>query len=608
MSKAGIITKVDVDDAGNPLELSDQERAMFEFYKANPDLACMDLLNQDLPAFQRVVIKGIASHSYVMSVLSRGSGKTRMIGMNAAILAMFNRNMNIGFLSPVFRNSKQSFMEFENLVNESGHLQASIKKISKQTDMWVAEFWNGSKIVALPLAADNPMSIRGTRLHVAMIDEFPHVLEQVIDRVIQPMLATMRNPMENVRRIEREKKMIAEGVMQHQTVQMKNKICGFSSAYFKFNHMYKRICDFKALAAKQKAETGKTDYAVYTFNYLDGPEGFFDMGQIQHARETSSELAFRMEYMSEFPDDSEGFFKRSLLDSCVSHPPHGFELEFKGDEDGFYIMGIDPARNQDTFGVSIIKVLGDEMRLIRVINYDKRPFPEIARDLRVLIKEFNIKLIGMDAGGGGLSMRDILEDPISAGNEQNIILDMEDEGTVGRKGRRILRMIDFSPSWIASANFDMRSSLEHRKLLFPSILQSSTYLPPKHDINANIDVLFEETTKEINDPKEVMAEVYFTAMKQIESIMVSETKTGVLHFDTPHNRMKKDLYTSILIAHRIAADHVRSGYQQKELACGGFIGPDGKILGPDSDYYDQIDLERSYAPNRVKVEDAALIS
>lgn len=551
---------------------TEKDRAMFEYYKSNPDMACIDLLNQDLAPFQRAVVRGVQSHSYVISVLARGSGKTRMIAMNAAILAMFNPKMRVGFFAPGFRQSKLAFMEFEAILNESPHLDASVKKISRQTDMWSVEFHNGSFIFALPLAADNAASIRGTRVHAAMIDEYPHVSKEVIDLVINPMLATQRNPMKNVRRIEREKELAAMGEIVAPTESEQNKICGFSSAYYQFNHMYKSICNYRNLGELQKKKEGKSDYAVYVYTYKDAPEGFFDDKMIAHAKSTSSEIAFRMEYESEFPADSDGFFKRSLIDSCVSSPPNEFHLEMKGEKGFKYVIGIDPARSDDNFSISILKLVGETMKLVRVVTFNKTPFPEVAQFIRKLSKEYDVLYIGVDKGGGGLAMKDDLANPMTADSANDILLDADDDENVAKKGRKILKMVDFSTRWISEANHDMRVSMEHKKLMFPAHREGSTFIKPDADSGDLQDQAFVD---------------YFALIDELQAIIVTATKTGALHFDTPNPHMKKDRYSSLLVAHKIAYDFMVEGYQPKELAMGGWLGTGGSIIMPGNEHQEQ---------------------
>ncbi len=548
---------------------TEQDKAMFLFYKENPDMAAIDLLGQDLAPFQRKIIRGVWTHPFGFAILARGSGKTRMMAVCASLEAMFNPGKKVGFLGPQFRTSKLAFAEFEAIYEMAPALQACVERISRQTDTFTAHFHNGAKIYALPLAADSKMSIRGIRLHTALIDEYPHVPREVLDLVINPMVSTQRNPMVNVRRIEKEKELIAQGLLKEdeRIESEKNKVWGFSSAYFQYNHMYKSICEYRELAKEQKKLTGKSNYAVYVFNYKDAPEGFYVMESVEHARRTSSPISFEMEWLSHFPSDSEGFYRRSLLDSCISRSPFAFFMEQKGtgNPGEIYVMGIDPARDRDNFAICILKVIGREMRLVRNIAMNNTAYPEITRLIRKLIKDYNIAYIMMDKGGGGSAVRDMLADPITAADQKEIILDMDDEGTIGQRGRRILRLVPFTTSWIAEANHELRTSLEHKQLMFPAINESDSFIKP--DDSGNII-------------ENQMILDFIALLKEMESIELSVTKTGVLHFDTPNPHMRKDRYTSILLAHKIAYDFLVTSFQPKELAEGGTLGPGG-LVSPD---------------------------
>lgn len=548
---------------------STQDLKMFEFYKKNPDIACIKVLNQDLAPFQRIVIKNTIEHPYSIDVLSRGSGKTRMIAMIGAILGIFNPKMKIGFLGPTFRVSKYAFAEFEALVSESDQLEACVKRISKQSDKWEAEFYNGAFLYALPLAADSAMSIRGTRLHMALIDEYPHVPIEVLERVINPMLATMRNPMANVRRIEKEKRLLAAGKITEKDLKKneKNRVAGFSSAYFKFNHMWDTICKYQEASKEQLAKYGKTDYSVNIFNYHDAPEGFFDISMIEHAKRTSSEVTFAMEYLSEFPDDSYGFYRRSLIESCKAQGL--FYFEPRGDKNGKYILGIDPARSSDNFAIAILKIVDGQMRLVRILSFENTPFPVMAENVRNLLRLYPVEMIAMDAGGGGLTMKDLLADPMTADNKTDVILDLEDEENITKEGRRILKMIDFAPKWIVDANFEMRSSMEHKKLLFPDLNLGDKYIKPEEDKS---------------DVEDTMLFEFLKLVDELQSIIMSETKTGVLHFDTKENHMKKDRYSALLLAHSAAYHFIKNGFDIVELAEGGFLGQNGKLMNIEEKY------------------------
>jgi hypothetical protein len=86
-------------------------------------------------------------------------------------------------------------------------------------------------------------------------------------------------------------------------------------------------------------------------------------------------------------------------------------------------------------------------------------------------------------------------------------------------------MVNFNPSWISDANFDTKSMFEDKKLLFPEAPVGST-----HDSMA----------KQFTNMN--------TLKSQLLSIVVTQTSTGKLHFDTPTKGQDKDIYSALILA------------------------------------------------------------
>jgi hypothetical protein len=246
----------------------------------------------------------------------------------------------------------------------------------------------------------------------------------------------------------------------------------------------------------------------------------------------------------------------------------GTKLELTGNPESLYFFGIDPARNSDNLSISICKYSGDKIIPVRTISFSNTPFPEVATYIRKLLKQYSVAMIGMDAGGGGLALKDLLADPSTATSIDDIVLDIDDESTIGKKGKRILRMVDFSPGWIQEANFTLKASMEHKRLCFPDVVESDHYIRPTDNVLDENDLAAAEHIKTINE---------------LQSIVMTATKTGVLHFDTPGKHQRKDRYSALLIAHKMAYDFFVTGFQKKQLASGGVMGPNGLLVNGDED-------------------------
>jgi len=82
-----------------------------------------------------------------------------------------------------------------------------------------------------------------------------------------------------------------------------------------------------------------------------------DASQVARSKATVHAGIYQMEFGACFTRDSQGFFKRTLIESCVANEgnenreaildinknPIVFEAKLMGDKDKKYVFGIDPA-------------------------------------------------------------------------------------------------------------------------------------------------------------------------------------------------------------------------------------------------------------------------
>jgi intein/homing endonuclease len=170
-------------------------------------------------------------------------------------------------------------------------------------------------------------------------DEFCQIPEQIFNLVIRPMAATTHDPMSNVERIKRQKKLIALGLEVEEESNV-NKIVMTSSGFFKVNHMWNRMKHYW-----KKIEAGDNSYAVHQASYTDLSDGFLNKSNIEEARETMPQCLFEMEYCGKMISDSEGFFKASMIELCIANKlDNYFTVKLKGNKDLEYVMSIDPVR------------------------------------------------------------------------------------------------------------------------------------------------------------------------------------------------------------------------------------------------------------------------
>jgi hypothetical protein len=449
----------------------------------------------------------------------------------------------------ISHNSKMIFAEVEKLYGRSFILrEACEKKPTRGPDAAYLKFKSvggasGSYIEALPLGTDGS-KIRGSRFYLLCIDEAAQVPDKILDLVIRPFSAVFLEPMEKVRRLERQTRLIELGLATEDDFEDEraNKMILASSGYYKFNHIWKRMQDhWKQIDIAEKNGV-ESQYAVWQIPYWDLPEGFLDTTNIAEAKRIMSSAEFKMEYEAEMISDSEGFFKASLLEGCTNNSGFsielkgkaakasllegctnnsGFSIELKGKAADQYIVGIDPNQGGNaSCGIVVIKV-GAIKHIVNVLELKRLTTQDSTQVLQKLCDDYNVIRIFMDSRGGGNALRDLLEE--GYGGVEPII-DRTNPEHKHVEGRHILEMVDFNTRWISNANFATKALLEGKKLLFPEPPQTVSDLEGKRYENIN------------------------KLKSQMLNIVVTQTGAGNLHFDTPRKMQNKDLYSAIILA------------------------------------------------------------
>lgn len=510
-------------------ELMKNGMELIEFYRNHPCTAAYELLGVDFAPIQRLVFRDMWFKSYVITVAGRGFGKTFTLGTLAALSALLYPGNRIGLIGPVFRQSKMIFHEVEKLYDQSSILrEAAVKKPTRGSDTCFLKFKSvggrtPSFIEALPLGDGS--KIRGSRFYLILVDELAQVPDQILDMVLRPMGATSLAPMERVRRLEEQRRLIDAGLATEEDFaeEKVNKMVMTSSGYYKFNHMWRRMKDHWKMMDEAEAKGEECQYSVWQVPYWDLPEGFLDMNNINEAKRIMTNNEYRMEYEAAMVSDSEGFFKASLLEECTSGSE--FQLNLGGAKTGNFIMGIDPNQGgANSCGVVILE-MGRPNKIVNVIELKRQTTQGLTKAVQELCNKYNIIRIFMDRGGGGKAVMDLLEEGYG---DADPIIDRTNPDNIHRDGRHILEMVNFNPSWIADANFTTKAMFEDKSLRFPELAPTSMDVVAKAYNNVT------------------------TLKSQLLSIVVTQTATGILHFDTPSKNMNKDLYSALILgAHGI---------------------------------------------------------
>lgn len=397
--------------------------------------------------------------------------------------------------------------------------------------------------------------IRGARYYAIIADEFAQIPEEIFNTVILPMGATVADPMANVERIARQRALIRSGKAKAGDFQSRqdNKVVMTSSAYYQFNHMYSTKLEYE-----EAIRRGETQYGVHTISFRDMPEGFLSEENIKNSKARLSSLEFRMEYEAIWEADSAGVFKASLIEKCRRAGEHTVALKGKPGSD--YVLGVDPARASDAFALCLIE-LGNPNKIVAAWEYYQNVFPKMAQTIMDICNNFNVVAIHMDAGagGGGLAMKDLLaeEERWTAASR---ILDAGDEDLKDQTGRHILHLFNPSPKTNAEAVYSSLNLMEQGNLVLPRRPQPS----------GSSEEAFQDL-----DKREGLFETVESMLRQLMLIEVTQSRSGVAHFDVPsgggHAAQKKDLFTAFILASKKAYELMLSDEEEGSILEVGIV-------------------------------------
>lgn len=506
---------------------------VFEYWRKNPIIASRDLLGVDLPPHQRLALRSAWLLPDVIQVWTRGGGKTWFLALFAALSAALYPAEKIGIFGPSYRQAKFVWAELEKIYDNAPKFQEMcIKKPSMSNEKCHLKLLNNSIIEALPLGDGG--KIRGARYFRILVDEAAQIPDDVLDIVIGGMRATHKNPMDNVRLIEHQRRMIAKGLMREDELLKppKNKLLLASTAFYRFNHLWDRVQIYKERIQQDTHLNPKIlvpnkvmwndERALLMFDRFDPPEGFMDMQSIEENRLKMSDLKFAMEYMCYFPPDSHGFYRRSVIEKARGH--NKFTVELEGSIVDNFVIGVDVARTSDNFAVAIGRLLSDNsVELVRVITLNNRTFTEMHDVIRECIDTYkNIMYMCMDTGGGGTSIQDNLMDSRMCPEGQKLIYDsINNPDYEDFEGWHWLEMIKFSDDSIPKMAYQLQADLDHDRFKFPSL--PSTYLRKgTTDAFGNTLADLERHYVEIEE-----------TIEETTSIVVQATRTGRMHLGLP---------------------------------------------------------------------------
>jgi hypothetical protein len=507
--------------------------------------------------------------------------------------------------------------EWEELLNQDIFYDEVISIEDSESHTYDIHVPEGNEYCANGFFSHNS-KIRGQRANDIISDEFASMSREIFENVIAGFAAVSASPSEGVKlqaakRRAKELNIDPDLLTKNQKIEdVGNQIVLAGTAYYDFNHFatywkrWKSIIKSKGDPHKLKDVFGEEDIPE-SFNWKDYsiiripvdliPKGFMDDAQIARSKATVHNGIYLMEFGAVFCTDSAGFFKRSLIESCVGSDQKPvninsgevyFDPMLKGNPTGQYIIGVDPASEVDNFSIVVLEVHNDHRRIVHCwttnrqqhkdriskgLTEEKDFYSFCARKIRDLMGAFPTVHIAMDAQGGGIAVSEALHDPknLSKGEvpiwptiDENKAKDTDDEA-----GLHILELCQFAKyDWLSEANHGLRKDFEDKVLIFPRFDPITIGLSIEQDKMANrtYDTL-EDCVMEIEELK-----------NELCMIEIRQTSTGREHWDTPEvkigtgrkERIRKDRYSSLLMANMAARQTKARRIQDEYNIVGGF--------------------------------------
>jgi hypothetical protein len=582
---------------------------------------CKHVFNINILPSQALFLCEMWNRKFPMLIASRGFGKSFILSLYSMIRALILPDRKVVVVGAAFRQSKVLFEYMETIWNNAPILRSMCDANSgprRDVDRCVMRI-NKSRVTCLPLG--DGQKIRGQRANDIISDEFASIPRDIFETVVAGFAAVSSDPIENVKKIAAKKKAAELGIeieeKTNDVIEKKdNQIILSGTAYYDFNHFADYWKKWKAIIKSQgkpnrlrdifgedpPKDFNWKDYSIIRIPYELLPEGFMDASQVARSKATVHAGIYQMEFGACFTRDSQGFFKRTLIEQCVANEqtdetkaildinknPIVFEAKLMGDKDKKYVFGIDPASEVDNFSIVVLELHNGHRRIVHCWTTNRSEHKEkvkkgfsketdfygyCVRKIRDLMRLFPCHHIALDAQGGGIAVMEGLhdKDKIQEGELPiwPVIDDDKPKDTDGEQGLHILEMCQFAKhEWLAEANHGMRKDFEDRALLFPRFDSVSLGISSAEDaMKGRLFDTLEQCVMEIEELKDELA-----------MIQMTQTASGRDKWDTPETvvgtgkkgKQRKDRYSSLLMANMAARIIDRTPEQAEYNFYGGF--------------------------------------
>jgi hypothetical protein len=427
-------------------------------------------------------------------------------------------------------------------------------------------------------------------------DEFSSMNRQVFEEVMSGFLSVAASPVEQIKQNASQSLMkqlyIPIPVSDGNSNFLENQLILSGTAYYKINHFYAYFKKWNQIIHSEtdptllkdiftdevdKKNVKPSNYSVIRIPVELTAHGYMDMEQIARIKVSTTKDVYLREYGAAFNDDSDGFFKKSLIDACTCQdgdkdlfPPALYGTKVKK-----YVYGVDPAYEGDNFAVVVVEINGSHRRVVHAwttqasdhkqrlrdgVITEHDYYHYCARKIRDLMKRFPCEYIALDSQGGGNALMEAFRDITKIKEGENIILptiepEEKTKETDLMPGLHIIKVINFTSDWISKANYALKKDMEDKTIRFPVNDAVSYALAEYYDESMG-------DSKELYDTLDDCIFEIEELKKELTTIVVSETTTGREKFDTPSikmginrkGRLKKDRYSALIMANFIARE------------------------------------------------------
>lgn len=644
LADAWLNIKIDNDKLFNPLDWPKDYDEFPERYISwvltQPDyfsFICSEILNVHIIPTQALMLKELWHRRFPMLIASRGFGKSFMLAVYSLLRILLMPKRKVVVAGAAFRQSKVIFEYMEAIYHNAPILRdiigTGIKPIRHDTDLYRFRIGE-STCTAIPIGDGS--KIRGQRANDLLTDEFASIPKAIFENVLAGFAAVKSHPIDSVKYEAAKKAAIEMGIWdgdhtEQDDILKDNQIIISGTAYYDFNHFgqywkdwHEIICSkgderklkefFRRKAADENRDDSEVpedfnwkDYSIIRIPFEKIPYGFMDAAQVARSKATIHAGIYLMEFGACFSTDSNGFFKRSLIESCVASPMKPISLSsgdvfFEGMLVGHpgkrYVYGIDPASEIDNFSIVVIELNSDHRRVVYgwTTNREQHKaevktglvteldfYSYCAKKIRGLMRRFPCERIMMDSQGGGIAIMESLHDPDKILEDELPIWPAIDpdkpQDTDVHRGLHIVELVNFaSADWTRDANNGLRKDMEDKVVLFP-------YFDPITLANAagqdkitgrKYDTL-EDCVMEIEELKD-----------ELSTIIITQTTSGRDKWDTPEiklpggkkGRLRKDRYSAMVMANMGARCHQRMPVRSPYETTGGFASGTKGQEGP----------------------------